>query len=143
MRLFESALVVAFLSFGCGAGSSGMSNLNGPSSTDTTTINIVGSNGLGNRGNKSFSPNPASANQGTMLAWHNLDTTVHHIVLDDGSLDTGNIAPGTSSQAKSLSVATAQYHCSIHPTMIGSINTTTSAPPPSMGPGYLTGRDGK
>ena len=67
-----------------------------------------------------------------MLVWSNLDSTTHHIVLNDGSLDTGNIAPGTSSPAMKLSVSSAQYRCTIHPSMVGSINTATNAPQTPM-----------
>jgi hypothetical protein len=56
------------------------------------------------------------------VAWHNSDSTTHHIVSDDGSFDTGDIAPGLTSAAKVPSGGGAvQYHCTIHPTMLGTI----------------------
>jgi plastocyanin len=70
-----------------------------------------------------------------MLIWHNTDSITHHIVVDDGSLDSGNIPPGALSPAIRLASNGATYHCSIHPSMLGSINTPT--PPPSNPPtGY-------
>ena len=87
----------------------------------------------GQRGAQSFSPNPASVNQGDMVIWHNSDNATHHIVLNDGSLDTGDIAPGASSAALRLAANGANYHCTIHPTMVGSINAATGAPPPCQG----------
>ena len=98
------------------------------------TINIVSSNGLGNLGAQSFSPNPVTESEGGMLVWHNSDSTTHHIVMDDGSLDTGDIAAGATSQARVLNVSRGSYHCTIHPTMVGSINMAT--PMPTPGPGY-------
>src|SRR6266849_10882231 len=89
--------------------------------------------GSGASTSQAFSPNPASVSQGGMVTWHNNDSTMHHIVLNDGSLDTGDIAPGASSPAKTLNVSGAQYHCTIHPTMVGSLNAVTN---PSPGPGY-------
>ena len=68
-----------------------------------------------------------------MLIWHNTDSITHHIVLDDGSLDTGNIPPGTSSLALRLASNGATYHCSIHPSMVGSINTATLPSNPPTG----------
>ena len=125
-----ASFVVAVIAWGCG----GSSNT-APTATSATTINILFSNGLGNLGANSFSPNPASVSQGAMVAWHNGDSTTHHIVLNDGSLDTGDIAPGASSPAKPPNVSGAPYHCTIHPTMVGSINAATSTSP-SPGPGY-------
>ncbi len=140
MRLeapLQSAVLIALASWSCGGHSSGSGGASGPSSTNSSIITIQSSNGLSNLGAQSFSPNPATASQGSLLVWRNADSTLHHIVLDDGSLDTGDISPGTSSASRMLNVSAAQYHCTIHPTMVGSINTATS-PSPSTGSGYLT-----
>ena len=132
--LLVGSIVLEMVTLGCSSGSSTVLSSSAPSpSSGTTTINVLFSNGLGNNGAQSFSPNPASVNQGASVIWHNSDSTTHHIVLDDGSLDTGDIAPGASSPAKSLNVSGGQYHCTIHPTMVGSINVMTN-PSPSPGP---------
>jgi plastocyanin len=55
-----------------------------------------------------------------MVVWHNVDTVTHRVVFNDGELDTGNLAPGAFSAATSL-VAVGPYHCSIHPSMVGTI----------------------
>lgn len=92
----------------------------------TVTIAIVANNGA-----LSFAPNPATAVSGDSLVWRNNDFTVHHIVLDDGSLDTGDIIPGASSAPMALTGAGGGYHCIIHPSMVGTINgpcTFTLAP---------------
>src|SRR5712691_1187496 len=128
------SIVVALASWSCGGGGSSNSPST-PTPTSAITLNILFSSGLGNLGANSFSPNPASASQGAMVTWRNSDSTTHHIVLDDGSLDTSDIAPGASSPAKSLNVSGGQYHCTIHPTMVGSFNVATN-PSPSPGPGY-------
>lgn len=128
------ACVVGILAWGCG-GSSGY----GPAapaapsptaggSSASTTVSIVGTLGA-----QSFTPNPASATQGATIAWVNNDGVTHRIVMDDGSGDTGNIAPGSSSQALKLNAAGARYHCSIHPSMVGSINASTGTPNPCPG----------
>ena len=133
--LMGTAVVVAVVLSSCSGDGSMTNSMNAPTPTSTSTVNILFSNGLGNLGANSFSPNPAPVSQGGMVAWHNNDSTTHHIVLNDGSLDTGDIAPGASSPAKSLSVGGGQYHCTIHPTMVGSINVTTNSSP-SPAPGY-------
>jgi plastocyanin len=64
--------------------------------------------------------------------WHNIDTITHRVVLNDGSLDSGNLAPGTSSAPMTIPSAGAAYHCSIHPEMVGSVNMPSApATPPS------------
>ena len=53
--------------------------------------------------------------------WTNTDSNVHRIVMDDRSLDTGNIASGASSPATTLATNGGSYHCTLHPSMVGSI----------------------
>ena len=86
------------------------------------TISIVGVNGA-----QSFSPNPATLPAGQMVVWRNIDSITHRVVLDNGSLDTGNLAPGASSQP--MSINGGPYHCSIHPSMVGTVVAGTSLAP--------------
>jgi len=58
--------------------------------------------------------------------WHNVDNVTHRVVLNDRSVDTGDLAPGASSQPMAIAAAGGQYHCSIHPVMVGSVNQCTS-----------------
>jgi plastocyanin len=133
--LLAASIVVALASWSCG-GSSGSSNSpTAPAAPATpspapnaTTINIQG-----DRGAQSFAPNPGTVVEGNRVIWQNMDTQTHHIVLNDGSLDTGDIAPGKSSPALPLTVNGARYHCTIHPGMVGSINTSGGEPPPCTG----------
>ena len=55
-----------------------------------------------------------------MRLWHNIDRETHRVVLNDGQLDTGNIAAGAFSQPMTLGPP-GPYHCSIHPEMVGTI----------------------
>lgn len=128
------AVAAATAAWSCGSGSIAA----GPTSPSFTapivssapaTINVIGQNGA-----RSFSPNPSTASQGDMVSWHNSDNTTHHIVFNDGSLDTGDIVPGASSTALKLPTNGANYHCTIHPTMVGSINATIGTPPICTGP---------
>jgi plastocyanin len=85
---------------------------------------------MGDRGNQSFSPNPATVAQGAALVFRNNDNMVHRIVFNDNSLDSGNINPNASSDGRTVSTNGANYHCSIHPGMIGSISGAAGQPPP-------------
>jgi plastocyanin len=78
-------------------------------------INVVGINGA-----QSFSPNPDSVPNGQLVVWHNVDVITHRVVLNDGEVDTGNIAAGAFSAPQAL-VAPGPYHCSIHPEMVGTL----------------------
>lgn len=83
---------------------------------------------IGYYGPSAFMPNPIQANVGDAIVWTNNDTRLHHIVLDDGTgllgagTDLGDVQPGQSSAPVTLTTPTAMFHCTIHPTMIGSIN---------------------
>jgi len=119
--------------WGCGgsysSGNSGNPITSTPSTAGVVTINVVAVNGA-----QSFSPNPATLPPGQMVVWHNIDKFTHRVVLNDRSVDTGDLAPGASSQPMAIAVAGGQYHCSIHPVMVGSVNQDiTNAPDPCQG----------
>jgi len=108
----------------CGGGT-GSGSPTGPSQGPTpVTITITSNNGA-----QSFSPNPASVG-GQMVAFRNNDSIAHRVVLNDGSLDTGDIAPGSTSRAILMPTAGTNYHCSVHPTMIGGVAPRAGEPPP-------------
>jgi plastocyanin len=88
---------------------------------DAVVIDIVRENGA-----QSFSPNPATIPAGRMLVWHNVDATTHHVMLDDGRIDTGNLAPGAFSAPSTLP-GPGDYHCTIHPSMVGSLANGAAA----------------
>src|ERR1700719_4763779 len=99
-----------------------------PSTSGVVTVNVVGINGA-----LSFSPNPASLPAGQMIVWHNVDNITHHVVFNDGSVDTGNLGPGASSQPQAIVAGGGPAHRSIHPVMVGSVNQATTTPAPSQG----------
>jgi plastocyanin len=101
-----------------------------PDSSGVVTINVVAKNGA-----QSFSPNPATVPSGQTVVWRNVDTVTHRVVLNDRSVDTGDLAPGTSSRPMTIGgTGGGQYHCAIHPEMVGSVNQVTSVAPPCEGP---------
>jgi len=135
MRRFVMVGAVVAVSLGMGGcGGSYSSGNNGnpnsptpPSASGVVTVNVVAVNGA-----QSFSPNPATLPGGQMIVWHNVDDITHRVVLNDGSVDTGNLAPGASSQPMAIPAA-GGYHCAIHPVMVGSVNRDTASQPPCMG----------
>jgi plastocyanin len=95
-----------------------------PGGSNAVTIRI-----LGQLGNSSFSPNPASA-AGRAVVFKNETTDVHRIRLNDLSIDTGDIAPGATSREVTMPSGGANYHCSNHAGMGGQVFASGDAPPP-------------
>jgi plastocyanin len=132
--------MAALWAVGCGGGGGSYSAPTTPSSSSPTppastsanvTVNIVGSSGSG-----AFSPNPANATVGQTIAFKNNDGTTHHLVANNGSWDAGNISAGATSTAMTVTSSSALgYHCTIHPTMVGSINGASAPPDPTPNPG--------
>ena len=119
-------LACVALAWSCGGGGSPASPT---PSTAPITINIMGVNGK-----LSFSPNPATVPAGRQAIFKNSDIVAHHVTLDDLSIDTGEIAPGASSQPLALGGLSKPYHCSLHPSMVGSLNAAaTPEPQPCTG----------
>ena len=132
--LSAAVLSLALVACGCGGGGYDGGPSPGPSpgpgpAPGGNAIRIVGQSG-----SQAFDPNPAPAPASSQgVAWRNDDSVVHRIVANDGSFDTGNIAPGATSAVQRLATDGTNYHCSLHPGMIGSINSSSGAPPPCTG----------
>jgi plastocyanin len=129
---------VALWAMGCGGGGGSYSTPTptAPTSSSTTpaattpaslTVNIVGT-----AGSSAFNPNPVQAASGATLAWKNTTSVVHHIVMDSGTV-IGDIAPGAT-VTTTLSGSGGNYHCTNHPTMVGSINGASAPPDPMPNP---------
>jgi len=132
---FVVILTAAIAASRCGGGDSGGSST--PTTPGTNTPSTVTVAIVGTAGNKSYVPNPIPTSVGEQVVFKNNDTTqTHHIVMDDGSIDFGTLAPGASSAAKGVGTG-GNFHCANHPSMVGSINGTVAPePPPGSGDGY-------
>ena len=129
----SAAIAGALLLVSCGGGGSspapapaGPTPAPAPAPTPSTiTVSIVSA-----VGNTAYQPNPVKANSGDTVVFKNNDATMHHIVMDDGSSDLGDVAPGATSRSLTLKNANAtKFHCTIHPSMVGSINDTVAPEP--------------
>jgi plastocyanin len=144
---------VALWAIGCGGGSGGSYSGLSPTTPSTTTaaatpaaatpaaastpagavtVNVVSTSGSG-----AFSPNPVQASSGATIVFKNATSEAHHLVMNDGTL-IGDLAAG-GSLSMPLAGSGGSYHCTIHPTMVGSINgaSAPAAPTPDpSGSGY-------
>jgi plastocyanin len=109
------------------------SDINQPSNRPANSISIVDQ--AETRGAGAFNPNPlnVSLGGGGVVSWYNDDEqpaggqyggstgTIHNIASDDLSFSSGNIRPRARFQHTVDVAGTYDYHCSIHPTMRGTI----------------------
>src|SRR4030095_12038932 len=121
---------IAIAASACGGG--GSNTPTAPSPSTPVTITVTRQNGA-----QSFSPNPALAG-GQTVVFRNADSVVHRVILNDNSIDTGDIAPGATSRAMTMPSNGTNYHCSLHADMVGALNPASGgAPPPGRG-GHFT-----
>jgi hypothetical protein len=65
------------------------------------------------------------------------DSVMHHLIMDDGSADLGDVVPGANSRGFTLRNANAaNFHCTLHSTMVGSINGATAPETPQCNDPY-------
>ena len=78
--------------------------------------------------NMAFNPSTLNVQVGTTVMWINKDSVTHHVVSDTGVFDSGDLATGQSYNYTFNQTGSFPYHCSIHPSMTGTIVVSTSAP---------------
>jgi len=76
--------------------------------TNTNTVTIK---------NMAFSPSALNVTTNTAVKWVNNDAITHTVTADDGSFNSGNIAPGGKFSHTFSTAGTIAYHCSIHTSM--------------------------
>ncbi len=73
-----------------------------------------------------FSPATVTVVVGTTITWTNMDGTAHTVTSNDGtSFNSGNIAPNGTFTFTASTPGSYGYHCSIHPTMTGTVQIVT------------------
>lgn len=108
--------ILSLVGLSCGGNDNNPMNPGGGGGADKT-ITIVGENG-----SNSFSPNPDTVAVGQTVAWHNAAGTTHTATANGGTFNTGNIGGGGTSAKITMSTpGSFPYHCSIHPTMTGTL----------------------
>lgn len=73
--------------------------------------------------NFAFAPSNITVKKGTTVTWTNNDSMVHDVTETDGQdgPHSGNLANGQTYTFTYNTVGTFKYHCSIHPSMTGSV----------------------
>lgn len=112
--------IAALLAAGCGSDKNPTApgGGGGGGGTADVVINIVA-----NSGASSYSPNPDTVSVGQTVAWKNMDSMTHTATSDVGGVfSSGNImAGGTCSPITMTAAGSYPYHCSLHPSMTGTL----------------------
>jgi plastocyanin len=135
-RIHVLLLLTATAGFSaCGGGDSGGSDITQPGNPPANTVSIV--SGAETKGSAAFNPNPLTvtlASDGS-VTWRNDDRqasddygggngTPHNITADDLSFISGSLVPGGTYRHTFSAAGTYEYHCSIHPTMRGTVTVS-------------------
>jgi len=109
-------------------------DLVGPGNRPANSVSIVAR--AETRGTAAFDPSSLTLAVNGVVRWYNDDDvaaggqyggsngTTHSIVADGLSFISGNIVPGRTFEQPFATAGTFPYHCSIHPTMRGTITVT-------------------
>jgi len=133
--VFVGALAVSSCGGGGGNPESPSPGGGGNPQASTVTITITGQGGR-----LAFFPNPATVQAGQLVVFKNNDVVAHHVTLDDGTVQTPDIAPGATTAPLAMGLSGSKtYHCTIHPGMVGGFNGTEAEPPPNCNQAYCGG----
>jgi plastocyanin len=131
IRVFPGLLGAALL-FGCGDNGSDISQ---PDNRPENSVSIVPR--AETMGTSAFDPNPITIPLNGVVHWYNDDRaaaggqyggsngTIHTVTADDVSAFlSGNLTPGRTFEHAFATAGSYNYHCSIHPTMKGTVIVT-------------------
>lgn len=85
---------------------------NSAGAQDGATVSIV---------DFAFDPAQIDVAAGTTVTWTNNGSAPHTVTADDGSFDSGELAPGESFSFTFDTAGTFAYHCEIHPEMTAAV----------------------
>jgi len=92
----------------------------GPTLPPSDVIIVVGA---ATKGAAAYDPNPITVSLAThpKVIWANDDGLQHTVTADGGAFDSGNIGGGEAYSHTFSATGTFTYHCTIHPTMVGTL----------------------
>jgi plastocyanin len=71
---------------------------------------------------QAFSPTPLDVLPGETVEWDNISSRAHTVTADDESFDSGDIEAGDRFERTFDTVGAYDYHCRIHPGMVGELD---------------------
>lgn len=131
MQSLRLVVLSAFLAFAVACGSSS-SSPSQPSPTPAPTpaptptpggssssVSIPG--GASSLGNRAFAPDSINVSVGDTVTWTNNDTIEHTSTSDGNAWNSGVVSPGGRFSFTFQSAGAFNYHCTIHPDMVGTV----------------------
>jgi plastocyanin len=120
LRLALASIVLVGVA-ACGSGYSSPTtpSTGGTNNQGGTPVSVT--SGAEFKTTNAYAPNPVTISTGGTVTWTNNDNTTHTSTGNDGSWSSGNIAPGSSFSHTFNAAGTFQYHCSLHPGMVGTV----------------------
>jgi plastocyanin len=115
LLLVAAVAIIAASCNGTGPSAYGASASTAATTTAATAINAATIKGF------SFQPDVLKVKVGAKVTWTNDDTVAHTVTADTNSFASGNLQPGRSFSFTFTRPGTYAYHCSIHPSMHGSV----------------------
>jgi plastocyanin len=114
-------LVAAVAIIAAACNGTGSSAYGAPASTAATTTTAVTATNAATIKGFSYQPDVLKVKVGAKVTWTNDDTVPHTVTADTNSFDSGNLQPAGSFSFTFTRPGTYAYHCSIHPSMHGSV----------------------
>jgi plastocyanin len=99
-----------------------------PASEAATTAGNCAPGGSGGTAEqiKDFAfPSGITVKAGGAITWSNGDSAPHTVTFDDGSCESGQIAPGSSVTVTYSKAGSYPFHCSVHPNMKSTLTVTS------------------
>jgi plastocyanin len=115
LLLVAAVAIIAASCNGTGPSAYGASASTAATTTAATAINAATIKGF------SFQPDVLKVKVGAKVTWTNDDTVAHTVTADTNSFASGNLQSGRSFSFTFTRPGTYAYHCSIHPSMHGSV----------------------
>jgi plastocyanin len=91
-----------------------------PSPSSSPQISTASQNSISMKG-LAFNPSALTISKGANVTWTNDDSTTHTVTSDTGAFESGNLSPSNSVTHQFNETGTFPYHCTIHPSMKGTI----------------------
>ncbi len=116
--ILARAAIATFLVLGLAAPAIAAEPIRGPSgASGPVKIKIKDS------GTRRFAPSSITISRGTKVKWVNKGTLTHTTTADEGAWDE-RLDPGDTFTRKFRHAGTFAFHCSIHPSMTGTVTVT-------------------
>jgi plastocyanin len=113
------AVFAGLAGLACGCGYSTPSSPSGGTTVSGTPVSIV--NGASLLTSTAYAPSPITIAAGDTVTWTNNDTTEHTTTAQDGSWNSGAVAPGRNFSRTFPTAGSFDYDCTIHPGMRGTV----------------------